>query len=695
MKDAATDNRRNTNRLAGENSPYLLQHAHNPVDWYPWGDRAFEKAREEDKPVFLSIGYSTCHWCHVMESESFESDDVARLLNDHFVAVKVDREERPDIDSYYMTASQLLTGSGGWPLTVFLTPEREPFYSATYIPRASFPGRTGMLDLLPAIATTWKDRRGKVMDSVTRIASAIESTLAADLSGDGMTQTLHRSAFDALSASFDEVNGGFGNAPKFPSPHNLIFLLRYWKRTGEEAALRMVEKTLTAMGRGGMYDHLGFGFHRYSTDAEWHLPHFEKMLYDQAMIAIAYLEGYQATANDSFRSTAEEVFTYVLRDLRAPEGGFYTAEDADSSGEEGLYYLWSVEELREILGDDAEAVIAAFGMKPGGNFRDEAKGTMSALNLLDRNRGELPPGWESMRKRLLEVRGKRSRPLLDDKILADWNGLMISALALGARILGNGELAEAAVEAAGFVLGEMTTGEGALLHRYRRGEASIPGYLDDYGFFIQGLIDLHQATGDTVYLGHASALAERMIADFLDREKGGFYLSSLDGGDLRIRQKSSSDGAIPSGNSGAIGDLFRLSWLTGKSHYADHALETGRAFSRFLERAPNGHAMMLGWHELLLAGPVTVVVVGDPESQDTREKLDALKGLYLPNLVVLLKSIGDATPPLAEIAPFTEEYHAIDGAATAYVCRDYVCNLPTTDTEEMLSQINGSETAAS
>jgi uncharacterized protein len=679
---------RYTNRLIDEKSPYLLQHAHNPVDWYPWGDEAFEKAARENKPVFLSIGYSTCHWCHVMEEESFENEEVAALLNAYFVAVKVDREERPDIDGYFLTVAQLLNGSGGWPLTAVLTPDGEPFFAATYIPRESIPGRTGMMTLLPAIWDAWQNRKDEVDGSVAKIMEAVESMIAPDLTGQGITEAFHLAAFEHLIADFDTEHGGFGRSPKFPRPHSLVFLLRYWKRTGEDKALAAVEKTLTEMRFGGIYDHLGFGFHRYSTDREWHLPHFEKMLYDQAMISIAYLEAYQSTGSELFRQTAEEIFAYVLRDMISPEGGFYTAEDADSEGEEGLFYLWDIGEIEEILGAGASEVAAAFGIRPEGNYVDEARGTKTALNLLDRTGSEVPEGWDATRKLLLRIRGERIRPLRDDKILTDWNGLMISALAQGGRILDDQDLVEAARGAADFILTNLRRKDGVLLHRYRDGEAAIPGHLDDYAFLVQGLIDLYQATYDLSYLEHASALTEEMLAHFLDTEDGGFYLTAVENDDLPFRQKPSADAAIPSGNSVAFGNLLRLSWLTGRTEFADHGFDAGRGFSRFLERAPEGHTMMLAWHEALLMDPVEVIIVGHRDSSDTQEKLHALARAYLPNMVVIFKPADSGGGQrLAKIARFTSDYSMVNGKATAYVCRGFICNLPTTDTEEMLSQI--------
>ena len=685
----AMNTEKHTNRLIDEQSPYLLQHAHNPVNWYPWGNEAFAAAKKENKPVFLSIGYSTCHWCHVMEKESFEDEGVAALLNEFFISIKVDREERPDIDSYYMMVAQMFTGRGGWPLSIILTPDKEPFYAATYIPKTSYPNRTGMMDLLPAAYGTWKNRDQQFDESVDKIMERLESAIAPDLSGAAISEDLHRAAFDKLESRFDAVHGGFGSEPKFPSVHHLIFLLRYWHRTGDEAALEMVERTLSAMRNGGIYDHVGFGFHRYSTDTEWHLPHFEKMLYDQAMISQVYIDAYQATGDPSFRQTAEEIFTYALRDLHSPEGGFYTAEDADSEGEEGLFYLWSPDELRNILGEEFTGIASAFGIVEGGNYIDEARRVKTGLNLFDRSESPLPERWEDNRRKLFAIREKRIHPFKDDKILTDWNGLMISALARGGRAFDDRSYTAAAREAADFVLSNMMGEDGSLLHQYRQGKVSIGGHLDDYAFFVQGLIDLYHATFDVRYLSNAVGLTEKMIDLFHDSTEGGFFLSAEGANTLPYRQKESADSALPSGNSAAFGNLLRLAWLTGKTSFTEYALGIGSAFGRFIHQAPEGHTMMIAWHELLLDEPVEVIIVGDPDRDDTRSMIAALAEAYIPGMVVLVKSDdgSKADKLLSETAPFAANYKMIDGKATAYVCRDFVCNLPTADIEEMMEQI--------
>ncbi len=508
------------NHLSDEKSPYLLQHATNPVNWYPWSEEAFSKAQRENKPIFLSIGYSTCHWCHVMAHESFEDEDVAEQLNNTFVCIKVDREERPDIDSIYMTACTMLTGSGGWPLTIIMTPDKKPFFAGTYFPKRTQPGRIGMLELPDRINQIWVNRQQEVADSAASIVEALQRNVA-DTSGEILPKEILRKAYDHFSTLYDQKFGGFGKAPKFPSPHNLIFLLRYWKRTGNSHALTMVEKTLTAMRLGGMYDHIGFGFHRYSTDQQWLLPHFEKMLYDQAMLALAYIETYQATGNIFYKSTIKEIFSYIKREMTDSAGGIYSAEDADSEGEEGKFYVWTEEELRALLlPDDADMACKIFNAATEGNFAEEASGRKTGVNILylhnniseiadvlDIPSVDLQNRLENIRKALFKAREQRIHPHKDDKILTDWNGLMIAALAKGSVVLADTTYLDAARKAADFLLKTMSTGEGRLLHRFREGETSIHGMLDDYSFFVWGLIELYEAGFETRYLREALKLS--------------------------------------------------------------------------------------------------------------------------------------------------------------------------------------------
>jgi uncharacterized protein YyaL (SSP411 family) len=692
----ATENR--PNHLVHEKSPYLLQHAYNPVEWYPWGDEAFEKAQSEGKPIFLSIGYSTCHWCHVMEKESFEDPEVAGLMNDTFVSIKVDREERPDLDHIYMTVCQIMSGSGGWPLTIVMTPEKEPFFSATYIPKHSRFGRTGMVELIPKIKAVWEARRQEVLESAKSVTNALQR-LERNTSGETMDRPVLDKAYEELAKRFDETYGGFGRAPKFPTAHNFLFLLRYWKRTGKEPALAMVEKSLQEIRFGGVYDQVGFGVHRYSTDREWLVPHFEKMLYDQAMLALAYLEAYQATGKDMYAHTAREIFQYVLRDMRSPEGGFYSAQDADSEGAEGKFYVWTEEEFRQILDkEEADTLCKVFHVQGGGNFREEATGKGTGANILYPGKAvseiaaelgipaeELEKTLESARIKLFEAREKRIHPHKDDKILTDWNGLMIAALAQGAQVLGDTGYADAAAAATEFVLKRLRTPEGRLLHRYRDGEAGITAHLDDYAFMILGLTQLYEATFQVPYLETALELNEDMVKHFWDDLGGGFFFTPDDGESLIIRKKEIYDGALPSGNAVAMLNLLRLARLTGRTDLDEKAAKMGAAFSKPILELPSGYTLFLTAVDFAIGPSYEVVVVGPPPGSDTAEMLKALRSRFMPNKVVLFRPSEEASPQITRLAPFTAQHRPMDGKATAYVCVERACKMPTTDITEMLA----------
>jgi uncharacterized protein YyaL (SSP411 family) len=686
------------NHLVREKSPYLLQHAYNPVEWYPWGDEAFEKADRENKPIFLSIGYSTCHWCHVMEKESFEDLQVAQLMNDAFVSIKVDREERPDLDHIYMAVCQIMTGNGGWPLTIVMTPQKEPFFSATYIPKESRFDRPGMVELIPKIKAVWDARRSEVLESAKSVTNALHH-LERETSGKEMERPVLDKAYQELAKRFDETYGGFGQAPKFPTPHNFLFLLRYWKRTADPDALNMVEKTLQELRLGGVYDQLGFGFHRYSTDREWLVPHFEKMLYDQAMLSLAYMEAYQATGKDLYANTAREIFEYVLRDMRSPEGGFYSAEDADSEGVEGKFYVWTEEELRRILSpEEADLIIKVFNVQKGGNFKEEATGRNTGSNILYLGKTlreiaeslhislpELEQGMESARAKLFEKRERRIHPHKDDKVLADWNGLMIAALAQGARVLGSATYAGAASAAAEFVLKRLRTPEGRLLHRYRDGEAGIPAHLDDYAFLIWGLTQLYEATFQIPYLKTALELNEDMLKHFWDDRDGGFFFTPDDGEHLLIRKKAIYDGALPSGNAVALLNLLRLARFTGRPDLDKKAAQTGAAFSKPIEDFPSGYTQFLTALDFAIGPSYEVVVVGPPSAPDTEEMLKVLSTRFIPNKVVLLRPSEEPSPDITRLAPFTAHHRPVDGKATAYVCVQNACKMPTADVTEMLA----------
>ena len=685
------------NRLAKEKSPYLLQHAENPVDWYPWSDEAFARAASEDKPIFLSIGYSTCHWCHVMERESFEDDEVARLLNDTFVCIKVDREERPDIDNIYMTVCSMMTGSGGWPLTIIMTADKKPFFAGTYFAKLTQYGRMGMLDMIPRLHDIWHNRREEVLQSSDKILEFLQQQNRIPQGGDLNEEILHR-AFHELSERFDSNHAGFSKAPKFPTPHNITFLLRYWKMTADDHALAMAERTLTAMRLGGIFDQVGFGFHRYSTDERWQLPHFEKMLYDQALLAIAYLEAYQVTGSALFKQTAQEIFTYVLRDMTAPEGGFFSAEDADSEGVEGKFYVWDLMELQAILSaEETEFVRSVYNLKPEGNFLDEATGKQTGANifhLTDPLPEAVPdsgqkPGYsamihENIRNKLFSIREERIHPHKDDKILTDWNGLMIGALALGARILDNETYLAAAKNAAHFILSGMLNND-RLMHRYRDEETAVDGMLSDYAYVVWGLLELYGADFDTEILDQAIRLNERMLELFWDDRDGGFLLSPVDGESLLIRPKEVYDGALPSGNSIALYNLLRLERYTANPALGAKAKLLIQAFSKNLKEVPSGYTQFLSGLYFALAPPAEVVIVGDPEAADTRAMLSILKSGFFPHIAVLFKDPATGSEPLAGLAPFTASQSAIGGMATAYVCRNYSCESPVTDAIQLLA----------
>ena len=683
-----------TNRLIGEKSPYLLQHARNPVDWYPWGPEAFARARREKRPVFLSIGYSACHWCHVMEAESFSDREVADLLNRHFVSIKVDREERPDVDHVYLTACQAMTGTGGWPLTIVMTAEGQPFFAGTYFPRRSKYGRPGLLDVLQQIITLWRDDRQRLLQAGTGMAAALRRLSAGASPGGRLSADDLEEAWRQLEDRFDPVHGGFGTAPKFPTPHHLSLLLRWWRRSGREKALDMVEKTLDGMWRGGIYDHLGFGFHRYATDDGWLIPHFEKMLYDQALLSLAYLEAYQATGKDGYARVAREIFRYVLRDMTAPRGGFYSAEDADSEGREGRYYVWRPDQIRSVLGkEQGDRFCRFFDVTDQGNFEDGASvlHRTSTLEVFAEkencSRQEIERFLESSRRKLLGARQERVAPLKDDKILTDWNGLMIAALARGGFILNEEAYVQAAQRAAEFISAHLGDGNGRLLHRYRDGQAAIDGFLDDHAFFLWALIELYQATFQAGYLQQALNLAERMVERFWDPRGGGFFFAGDDGEVLLMRPKEVTDGALPSGNSAAALGLLRLGRLTGRTDLEDRARETLDAVAAQAIRVPTGFSHLFMALDLVLDPSHQVVIAGDPQGQDTRRLVDALRPLFLPGAAVLLHASGRAGRTLEEIVPAVRERVSLEGRAAAYICRDFTCQRPVTEPDRLAALI--------
>ncbi len=689
------------NRLVFEQSPYLLQHARNPVDWYPWGDAAFEVARKADKPIFLSVGYSTCHWCHVMEHESFEDEEVAELLNKYFVCVKVDREERPDVDQVYMTVTQAITGSGGWPMTVMMTPDREPFFAATYIPKANRYGRRGMMELLPLIGTAWRDQRAELEASAKGIVKQL-----ADRSGGNPGPPLNQSTLEAcyqqLAQSFDSTNGGFGGAPKFPRPHNLRFLLRYAARSGNQTGVDMVVKTLREMRRGGIWDHVGLGFARYSTDEKWLVPHFEKMLYDQALIAMACVEAWQMTGYEDLRQTAEEILEYVERDMTAPSGGFYSAEDADSEGIEGLFYLWSTADLKSALGDEDGAFAATiWNASESGNFESEADEVKPHANILhltkdagvlaselDLEVAEFEERMEAVRRKLFQIREPRVHPLKDDKVLTDWNGLMIAACAMAGRAFDEPRWTELAKRAGDNLLTSLRAENGRLYKRSRLGEAGLTGLLEDYAFSVWGLLELYESSFDERYLVASIDLTKIALEFFWDEESGGFFLAPSDGEALIVRSKEIYDGAIPSGNSVFALNLLRLSRMTANAEFDDRAHELIRAFSGDVQRGPMGFTQLMLAVDFSVGPAFEIVIAGERGAEDTSAMTRALAAVFLPNKVVIFRPAGEDAPLITTIAKYSEPQVWRDGRATAYVCQNFACKQPTTDIQVMLDSLD-------
>jgi len=661
------------NRLALESSPYLLQHAHNPVDWRPWGDDAFAEARARDVPVFLSVGYSTCHWCHVMEEESFEDVEIAEVLNRSFVPVKVDREERPDVDSVYMQAVQLLTQQGGWPMSVFLTPERKPFYGGTYFPpRDGARGaRVGFLTLLHELQRVYAQERGRAADAAEQISRAVKESLAADRpSGAPGLHVLHGAA-SYFAEVFDPVEGGVRRAPKFPSSLHTRFLLRYAQRTGDEQALRMATLTLTKMALGGIYDQVGGGFHRYSTDARWLVPHFEKMLYDNALLVPAYVEAWEATGEPFFRDVAADVLEYVGHEMTDPGGAFWSATDADSEGEEGTFFLWTPRQLTDVLGEEDGARAAkVFGVTETGNF--EGKTVLSLSRIPDEEERAF---LRRVRPKLYEARAKRPPPLTDRKILTGWNGLMISAFARAGLRLARRDFVERAARAADYLLGAHRP-SGRLARSSMDGVARHAGLLEDHAFLAAGLVDLFEATGEARWLREARALHEELEARFADRENGGYFRTPSDGEELLAREKPGYDGAEPTGNSAAALTLLRLEAITGEARWREAAERVLRCFGALLAGAPGALGEMLLAVDFALAEVKEIVLVR-PRGSDDARLLDLLRARFLPHSVLVRAEEGAAEPALARDRP------ALRGLPTAYVCLRGACQLPVTEPDEL------------
>lgn len=679
------------NRLIDEASPYLLQHAYNPVDWYPWGDEAFEKARAEDKPIFLSIGYSTCHWCHVMSRESFSNQEIAEIMNKYFICIKVDREERPDIDSVYMKAVQAMTGSGGWPMSVFLTDDGKPFYGGTYFPPVTRGSMPGFDKLLLAIAEAWGNDRQNLLGSIGRIMAYLSDS---GQSGNSkLSLSTQVAAVQMLSGMHDSELGGFGSAPKFPQPSYLSMLMGHYYRTRDASSLEMVEVTLDAMAKGGIHDHLGGGFHRYSTDRQWLAPHFEKMLYDQALLARAYVQAYQITGKRHYAEIARGIFDYVLRDLRDDGGGFYSAEDADSEGVEGTFYVWDMSRIEEILGGkDAKVFNAYYGVTAAGNF--EESNILNVTGSIEKVAKELKLDKsvvagviESGKKKLFEDRAKRIRPHRDEKIIAGWNGLMISSLAYGGAVLAEDRYISVAAESAEFVLSKLNT-DGRLKRFYGKGKARALAVLDDYSFIIMGLVDLYQADFDSKWLVEAKGLADRMVTLFGDSENGGFFLTGNDGEKLITRGKDAYDGAIPSGNSFAARGLLSLGQIMMDEILTAEGKRTLEAFSGQLERSPISLSEMVIGVDFYFGPRQEIVIAGQKDSPDTNAMIAEVRGRFLPRAVLLLHAEGKEGKSIEKVAEYVKLQKAANGKSTAYVCENYVCRLPVTSKQELVKLLD-------
>ncbi len=686
---------RKPNHLAGQTSPYLLQHLMNPVDWYPWGPEALEKAKREDRPIFLSIGYAACHWCHVMEHESFENEGIAAFLNEHFVAIKVDREERPDLDEIYMNAVQVMTGQGGWPLNVFLTPDLKPFFGGTYFPPDARYGRAGLLAVLQKIHDIWTTRRKEAVESAGQMAERLRGiTEAASGATDGEMagrKEVVRAAAEA-AGRFDETWGGFGAAPKFPPEGTLALLLREHARSGEKVALHMVETTLDRMATGGMYDQVGGGFARYSTDEKWLVPHFEKMLYNQALAVPVYADAWLVTRKPLYRRVVEETLDFVRREMTDPGGGFHSSLDADSEGHEGRFYVFTPDEVRLALGkEDGDLFCRVYGIAAEGNFEGKSVPNLLGGSLAEQAKrlGTTEEGLVAklapLRAKLLAARGKRVRPGSDDKVLTAWNGLMVTAFARAYQVLGRDEDLSSARRAADFLLQNLVR-DGRLLVSYRAGKAHLNAYLDDHAFLARGLLDLYEASFDRKYLDAAVRVARTMIERFEDRKHGGFLFTSDDHEALLARSKSLYDGALPAGAGVAAEVLLRLAVHTGDERLRAPAARTLRAYRPLVERAPSAFASLLVAADFAQGQVLEIAIVGLPEDPQTRALLATVRGRFLPNRVV------EAAPPGATVAdlPLLAGKTLHGGKPAAYVCRNYACRAPTSDPEVLARNLGGS-----
>lgn len=674
---SATENKK-ANHLASEKSPYLQQHVYNPVDWYPWGDEAFERARKEDKPIFLSIGYSTCHWCHVMERESFEDENVAAYLRENFISIKVDREERPDVDAIYMAAVQAMSGQGGWPMTVFITPDLNPFFGSTYFPPEPKFGRPSFLQLIGKIAEMWKNDKQSLIESSQALTEAIKANSKAATGAELLSKELVDRCYQYFYQAYDPNEGGWGNAPKFPRPVQFEFLFNYYFNYKEEYAKEMALHTLRKMANGGMRDQLAGGFHRYSVDTYWRVPHFEKMLYDNAQLIHAYVDAYQITHDPFYSDVASDTIDYILREMTSSEGGFYSAEDADSEGEEGTFYVWTSQELRDMLDPfDAKLALYYFGFMPQGNF-EHGKNVLHVSHTIEEAASafevsieEINASLRKTREKLHAERAKRIRPHLDDKILTSWNGMMIGAMARTGAVLKKPEYVKAAEKSASFIWDNLRK-DGQLMHRYRDGETKFPGYLETYAFLIQGFIHLYNATLDTLWIERAVELQQEQDAKLWDSESGAYFMSQPSS-DLVVRTKNEYDGAEPSGNSVAANNLLELATLTGDDSYADRADRTVNALLASVQQYPFAMPLLMVAGQRILQGSKEIVLSAEARS-GLAEYVGELRARFLPGVGVLVN-----TPDASPISEFAKSQITIGGMSTAYVCKEKACELPTTD----------------
>ncbi len=661
-----------TNKLVNEKSPYLLQHAHNPVNWYPWCNTAFSKSRKENKPIFLSIGYSTCHWCHVMEKESFEDVEIAKILNDNFICIKVDREERPDIDSIYMSACQTLTGSGGWPLTIFLDNYQRPFFAGTYFPKNSTIHHLGLIDILEKVNDTWINNKDKILETSAIITEVIKKSTTMQSSQE-VNKNILDDVYNDFIQTFDTTFGGFGNSIKFPTPTNLLFLLRYYDKTSDDKALLMVTYTLECMFRGGIYDHLGFGFSRYSTDKQWLVPHFEKMLYDNALLSLVYTEAFQVTKNELFSKVASEVFTYLTKNMMSVDGGFYSAEDADSEGIEGKFYVWKYDEIINVLGKED-------GLKFCNQYNITKKGNFEGKNILNLIGSENITMTKAIREKLINYRNRRVRPRKDDKILTSWNGLMIVSLAKAGRVFKNDNYIKIAKKTVDFIYNNLIDSDGRLLSRYRNNHASILAYAEDYSFLIWGLIELYESTFDSAYLEKAIDLNEKLIKYFWDEKENGLFLYGIDSESLLIRPKDLYDGVTPSANSVSTLNWLILSRLTNNMKLEEFALKQFKAFSNKINNNPSSSTFMLCAYLFSTSITKEVVIIGDKNNNRTKEMFDILNNKLNPNVTTIFKDITDNN--ILKLLPHLSNYKEVENVTTAYVCSNNTCSLPITAINE-------------